>query len=164
VIKEQSVELGSTRQKFHVFASHAFRPRCGSYAHEDYLAALDQLQMELNAAHEARDCPRFEFTSKVDAPCARTALLRTLQDADFGLIDISDNNQNVLFEAGFLTGKGVPVQYFKSRRSLDLGFATPLYVPQQSLFVYESLNNLIDAAYGFIAAAAQRALPSRIHI
>ncbi len=164
MIKEQSAGFGSTRRKFHVFASHAFRPLCGSYAHDDYLSALDRLQAQLNTAHEGQNHPCFEFTAKVDAPCARTALLRMLQDADFGLIDISDNNQNVLFEAGFLTGKGVPVQYFKSQRSLDLGFAAPLYVPQQSLCVYESLSGLIDAAHEFIAEAAQRALPSRAQI
>ena len=164
MIEQQYADFGSAPRKFHVFASHAFRPLCGSYAHADYLSALDHLQAQLNVTYDGRDHPCFKFTSKVDAPCTRTALLRMLQDADFGLIDISDNNQNVLFEAGFLTGKGVPVQYFKSQRSLDLGFAAPLYVPQQSLCIYESLNGLIGAAFGFIAAAAQKSLPSRVHI
>lgn len=135
-----------------VFIAHSFSPQCSSYSLADFRGTMQSIEDELNSV--ARHGQEISFITELS--CARdlmrSALLHVLADARLGIVDISDNNPNVLFELGHLCARGVPVKILKSRASLAAGYRTPIYVDGKDIELYAGAAELKDVVKGWLAA------------
>ncbi|MES1156178.1 MAG: hypothetical protein ABUL73_00240 [Alphaproteobacteria bacterium] len=127
-----------------VFIGHSFAPRCNSYVLHAFRETMQAIEREVNSASEASGAPRVAFVTEIDGQgqVMRAALLRVLAEARLGVIDISDNNPNVLFELGHLAARGVPLMILKSEDSFSTGYKIPVYVDPKDVESYAHVGDV----------------------
>lgn len=132
-----------------VFIGHSFSPRCGSYLLSQFRETMRSIETELNS--EVRG-PAVTFVTELtcEPHLVSSSLLELLAKTRFGVLDISDNNPNVLFELGHLRARGVPVQILKSQKSLAAGYEMPIYVRETEVEFYADALEIGPLVMGWL--------------
>ena len=138
-----------------VFIGHAFAPRCNSYSLRVFRETMRAIERDVNLVSEAR----MAFVTELEGrgPSMRAALLRVLSEARLGVVDISDNNPNVLFELGHLAARGVPLMILKSQASLAAGYKIPVYVDPRDVTRYTHVDEVRNPVTRWLRAQTRLA-------
>lgn len=128
-----------------VFVAHSFNPECGSYERDELRRVLREVfdsvatDLELDRL-EYKVQLNFEFSDYQET--ITDQLHRLLDEVDLGIVELSDNNRNVLYELGYMTAKGIPSIILKSKRSKALDFDMPVDISARFYCEYGDVTEL----------------------
>lgn len=134
--------MAREHREINIFVAHSFKPLNDAYDlnafRKSVLALIDNVRASLTKRFfELTLRPiveMVEFTERLP-----TQIGRQLDSCHFGLIDISDNNPNVLYELGYLAARGVPRIVFKWKKS---EYPIPADISTELIFMYDDISEI----------------------
>lgn len=137
-----------------LFVAHAFEPRSKAFNRREFKNTVNYIVAELIESGLAS--LNAVYGVKFDETVISEALMQLLKTADIGLIEISDNNPNVLYEYGYLMAAGKPTILIRSKRAARHGPDVPADIKGRIFVEYDDLADLRKKLIAPLATAVSR--------
>lgn len=146
-----------------LFVGHPFAPRKELFDVAVFRKLVSEVVRGLNkvAAESGLPVLRTFFEASDFQVGLNQQLELVLERADCALLEVSDANPNVMYEAGFLTARSVPTVLLRSKRAAE-HTQTPSDVRDRLFIEYEGLEEIRERCFEVLLEVVRKAAAARL--